>query len=110
MASVNYSPDVGDTERAAALLGSMANEKRLTLLCALLEGERSVNELAEMVSLSQPALSQHLSKLRAQGLVQTRREAQHIFYRLSSKEVRAILETLHDLFCNAKPREAAANI
>lgn len=86
-------------EEAAALLSSMANAKRLLVLCQLVEKERSVGELAEMVGLSQSALSQHLAKMRLQGLVETRREGQTIHYRLASGEVRLLLETLHGLFC-----------
>ncbi|MFG1422310.1 ArsR/SmtB family transcription factor [Roseixanthobacter liquoris] len=86
-------------EEAAALLSSMANAKRLLVLCHLVEGERSVGELATLAGLSQSALSQHLGKMRLQGLVSTRREAQTIYYSLASREVRAVLETLYGLYC-----------
>ena len=86
-------------EEASRLLGAMANAKRLLVLCNLLEGEKSVGELTEIVGLSQGALSQHLAKMRALDLVTTRRDAQTIYYRLSSEEVRAVLETLYRLFC-----------
>ncbi|WP_051356921.1 ArsR/SmtB family transcription factor [Azorhizobium doebereinerae] len=86
-------------EEAAALLASMANAKRLLVLCHLVERERSVGELAAFAGLSQSALSQHLAKMRLQGLVATRREGQTIHYRLASREVRAVLETLYGLFC-----------
>lgn len=86
-------------EEAAALLSSMANAKRLLVLCHLVEGERSVGDLAMLAGLSQSALSQHLGKMRLQGLVTTRREAQTIYYSLASREVRAVLETLYGLYC-----------
>jgi DNA-binding transcriptional ArsR family regulator len=86
-------------EEAAALLASMANAKRLLVLCHLVEGERSVGDLAAIAGLSQSALSQHLGKLRLQGLVRTRRDAQTIFYSLASDEVRAVLETLYGIYC-----------
>lgn len=86
-------------EEAAALLASMANAKRLLVLCHLVEGERSVGDLAALAGLSQSALSQHLGKMRLQGLVTTRREAQTIHYSLASREVRALLETLYALYC-----------
>ncbi|OYX67571.1 MAG: transcriptional regulator [Rhizobiales bacterium 32-66-11] len=86
-------------EEAAALISSMANAKRLLMLCHLMEGERSVGDLAMLVGLSQSALSQHLGKMRLQGLVTTRREAQTIYYSLASREVRAVLETLYGLYC-----------
>ncbi len=86
-------------EDAAELLASMANPKRLLVLCHLVEGERSVGDLATLVELGQSALSQHLSKMRALGLVKTRRSGQTIFYRLASAEVRTLLGTLYDLYC-----------
>ena len=88
-------------EEAAELLASMANPKRLLVLCNLVERERSVGDLAERVQLGQSALSQHLSKMRALGLVKTRREAQTVFYRLASNEVRALLATLYELYCQS---------
>lgn len=77
----------------------MANERRLMILCHLLEGPKSVGELEGLVGLRQAALSQHLAKLRNTGLVKTRREAQTIFYSLASHEVEAIIGCLHGLFC-----------
>lgn len=86
-------------EEAAALLASMANAKRLMVLCHLVKGEASVGELASVAGLNQSALSQHLSKMRLQGLVTTRREGQTIYYSLASREVRRVLETLYELYC-----------
>ncbi len=86
-------------EEAAALLSALANPKRRLVLCSLVEKEKSVGELAELVGLSDAALSQHLAKMRALGLVRTRREAQTIHYTLASEDVRAVLETLHRRFC-----------
>lgn len=85
--------------RASDLLGSMSNPRRLMVLCKLVDGEKSVNALAESVGLSQSALSQHLAKLRQNGLVATRRDAQTIYYRLASDEVRTVLTTLYELYC-----------
>ncbi|MGE3993593.1 ArsR/SmtB family transcription factor [Pseudorhodoplanes sp.] len=81
------------------MLSAMANPKRLLVLCSLVEQERSVGELAALVSLSDAALSQHLSKMRALGLVRSRRDGQTIYYTLASDDVRAILETLYQRFC-----------
>ena len=83
----------------AATLAAMANPKRLLVLCTLLAGEKSVGDLAEIVRLSPAALSQHLGKLRALRLVATRRDGQTIFYSLASPEVRALLETLYQIYC-----------
>lgn len=85
---------------AVGLLKAMANEPRLLVLCFLAErGEMSVGEIAQEVALSQSALSQHLARLRAQGLVATRKEAQTIFYRVCDPKAEQLLALLHDLFC-----------
>jgi DNA-binding transcriptional ArsR family regulator len=86
-------------DEAAELLTAMANPKRLMILCYLLDEERNVAELSELVGLAQSPLSQHLSKLRALKLVTARREGQTVRYRLASREVAEVLETLHGLYC-----------
>lgn len=91
---------------ASELLAAMANEKRLMILCHLLDGETSVNELAELVDMNQSALSQQLSKLRALKLVDTRRNAQQVYYRLASAEVERILQTLYGIYCDPETRTA----
>ncbi len=83
---------------AAHLLKLLANDHRLIILCRLSEAELSVSELHEHVPLTQSALSQHLAKLRAAGLVATRREGQMIFYRLASPEARRLVAALCDLY------------
>jgi ArsR family transcriptional regulator, virulence genes transcriptional regulator len=94
------SADIAPMAREASeLLDAMANEKRLMILCMLLDGEIAVNDLAERVGMSQSALSQQLAKLRALKLVDTRREAQQIYYRLSSANVERVLETLYGIYC-----------
>lgn len=82
-----------------SVLKMLANKNRLMILCSLLEQERSVSELNEIVPLSQSALSQHLSALRKTELVSTRRDAQTIFYSVASDSVRAILATLYEQYC-----------
>lgn len=84
---------------AVRLLKALGNEKRLMLLCMLVDGEHSVGELNAKLDLSQSALSQHLALLRADGLVQTRRHAQTIYYTLSDGPARQIINTLHGIFC-----------
>lgn len=88
---------------ATRLLKALANEKRLMLLCLLVDGERSVGELNARVDLSQSALSQHLAVLRADGLVNTRREAQTIQYSLAPGPARRVIQTLHDVYCGDGP-------
>jgi len=85
--------------QAADLLKNLANEKRLVILCELLNGERSVGELEKTVGLSQSALSQHLAKLRHNNLVKTRRESQVIFYSVSDPNVARLLTVLHEIYC-----------
>ena len=84
---------------ASNLLKAMANERRLLVLCYLGANEMSVSELERLVGLSQSALSQHLARLRNDGLVSTRRNGQTIYYSLKGMEARRILDTLHALFC-----------
>jgi DNA-binding transcriptional ArsR family regulator len=85
--------------KASTLLAAMANEKRLAILCQLIEGERSVMELAELLVARQSTISQHLALLRKDGYVQARRDGQTQFYSLTGDEARTILETLHALYC-----------
>jgi DNA-binding transcriptional ArsR family regulator len=83
---------------AARLLKLLANEQRLTVLCRLSNAELSVTELGKFVNLSQSALSQHLAKLRADGLVSTRRDAQTIYYRLADPVAERLIGVLCDVY------------
>lgn len=85
--------------QAVEVLRALSNETRLMVLCQLGQGELSVGELNGLVSLSQSALSQHLAKLRTDGLVTTRRVSQTIFYRIADPRVTALVTALHDIFC-----------
>ena len=85
---------------AARLLRLLANERRMLLLCHLVgAGEMTVSALASSVGLSQPALSQHLAKLREDGLVATRKASQAVFYRLVDPKAARLLEVLRGLYC-----------
>ena len=86
-------------EEASALLAALANEKRMMILCQLVNDERSVGELAEALDARPSTISQHLALLRRDGIVQQRRDAQSQFYSLVHDEARAILETLYSLYC-----------
>lgn len=83
---------------AARMLKLLANEQRLTVLCRLSGGEMSVGELGQHVNLSQSALSQHLAKLRAEGLVATRRDAQTIYYRLADPVTEKLIGVLCEVY------------
>ena len=85
---------------AVALLKLLANENRLLILCRLAAaGEASVGTLADAVELSQSALSQHLAKMRDDGLVATRRDGQTIYYRITDHDAGRLLALLKDIFC-----------
>jgi DNA-binding transcriptional ArsR family regulator len=85
---------------AASLLKLLANENRLLILCRLaIAGELSVGSLADAVSLSQSALSQHLAKMREDGLVATRRDAQTIYYRIADENAVQLLAALKNIYC-----------
>jgi ArsR family transcriptional regulator len=84
----------------AGILRALANERRLMILCKLVErGEDNVNSLAETVGLSQSALSQHLAKMREEGLVTYRRESQTLWYRIADPRIEDLFATLHRLYC-----------
>ena len=85
---------------AAMLLKLLANENRLLILCRLaIAGELSVGAIADAVDLSQSALSQHLAKMREDGLVATRRDGQSIYYRIADANAALLLATLKDIYC-----------
>ena len=85
---------------AVSLLKSLASEPRLLVLCYLADaGEMSAGDLTQQVGFSQSALSQHLAKLREEGLVATRKEAQTVFYRVCDPKAERLLALLHDFFC-----------
>lgn len=93
---------VAQASEAASVMKSLGHEGRLRLLCYLAEaGEVSAGELTARVGLSQSALSQHLAKLRAEGLVATRKQSQSVFYRIAEPKVLELLHALHRIYCPA---------
>lgn len=86
---------------ACELLKAMANEWRLMILCQLAEGDKTVSELQSLLGLSQSALSQHLAILRREKIVRSRKRAQSVTYSLSGDEATKVMETLHEVFCEA---------
>lgn len=84
---------------AAAVLRSLSHPDRLMLLCQLSQGERSVGELEELLGIQQPNLSQQLGVLRAEGLVDTRRDGKRIFYSVKDPKALQLLGTLYELYC-----------
>ena len=90
-------------ERASELLKSLANRHRLLILCQLIDGERSVGDLAAFLKARDSTVSQHLALLRKDGLVTARRDAQTIFYSIASVPAQKVLETLFAIYCAAAP-------
>ena len=84
---------------AAQLLKALANEKRLQILCLLAAGERSVGDINALLDLSQSALSQHLARMRDEGLVTFRRDAQTLYYRIADPAAEKLVAALKDIFC-----------
>ena len=91
-----------NVETAVNLLKALSNENRLVIICALYKGEKSVGELEDIVGLSQSALSQHLARLRKDGLVETRREAQTIYYSMDDAATHEVLKCLYDIYAPEK--------
>lgn len=87
------------SKRAGQFLKALANENRLMLLCLLSEDEYSVTELESLLGIRQPILSQQLARLRAENLVDTRRDGKAIYYSLASQEARDVMAVIYKHFC-----------
>ncbi len=99
-------PELARMQEAAAqacqLMKTLGNPDRLLILCQLSKGEMRVGEVETLLGITQPTLSQQLTVLRAEGLVSTRREGKHIYYRINSPQALAVLEVLYEQFCPRK--------
>jgi DNA-binding transcriptional ArsR family regulator len=91
-----------NAKRASIFLKVLAHQSRLLILCILADGEKSVGELEEILRLRQPTVSQQLARLRADGLVATRRDGKTIFYSLASEEARVVVGAVYEMFCGRK--------
>jgi DNA-binding transcriptional ArsR family regulator len=89
-------------EKASNFLKSLGNVHRLRILCLIMSKERPVGELAEEVGLAQSAVSQHLARMRQEGLIKSRRDGQTIYYQLADKNVARVIRLLENIFCAAK--------
>ncbi|PLC49981.1 ArsR family transcriptional regulator [Pollutimonas subterranea] len=87
---------------ACALLKTLANEDRLLLLCQLASARLNVSELAAITGIHQPTLSQQLSVLRQEGLVDTEKDGKYVYYRLANDNAVRIMRTLWDIYCTPK--------
>lgn len=94
-------------DQASELLKALSNRHRLLIICQLIDGDRSVGELAEFLGLRDSTVSQHLALLRKDGLVASRRDAQTIYYSIASEPAREVLQTLYQVFC-APPKSSRA--
>jgi len=99
VSSMDFDAMQESASEAVTLLKGLANESRLMIMCVLAEGEHSVGDLNKRIKLSQSALSQHLAVLRDQGMVNTRRESQTIYYRLADSPAMNVIGLLHDVYC-----------
>ncbi|HEU4661554.1 MAG TPA: metalloregulator ArsR/SmtB family transcription factor [Pseudolabrys sp.] len=88
-----------NAKRASSFLKALAHENRLMILCILADGEKSVGALEQMLSLRQPTVSQQLARLRADGLVSTRRHGKVVYYSLASSDVRTVIGAMYQMFC-----------
>ncbi len=108
-ASRGMVPSAAEMERgvhhAANLLRSLAHPQRLGILCLLIEGEKTVSELMRRLDMRQSTVSQQLQRLRSEHLVQSRRAGKHVYYSLADPAPRAIIETLHGIYCLAPRRQ-----
>ncbi len=92
----------GNAAAAVDLLKALSNKSRLMIVCALYSGEKSVGELEKVINLSQSALSQHLARLRRDGIVNTRRAAQTIYYSLNGKSAEKVLRCICEIYSHFK--------
>ena len=95
--------------KAASLLRAVGNENRLLVLCLLIgHGEQSVGQLLERLDLSASALSQHLARMREEGLVDYRRESQTLYYRIADPAVQALVAALKSIYCPGEDDDGKA--
>jgi ArsR family transcriptional regulator len=105
----SFDPETLEQKAAevADILRALANERRLMILCKLVEwGEAHVTGLAEAVGLSQSAMSQHLARMREEGLVAFRRDSQTLWYRIADPRIEQLFASLHALFCEPRKRRS----
>jgi DNA-binding transcriptional ArsR family regulator len=97
--NMNVKNMVPAADSAAALLRSLSHPQRLLVLCALVDGEKSVAELRQNLGIEQVPMSQQLMRLRSDGLVESRREGTTVYYSIVRPEVLTVVGGLHSAFC-----------
>ncbi|MCC6777540.1 MAG: helix-turn-helix transcriptional regulator [Hyphomicrobiales bacterium] len=103
-ADVDLDTLMTNARQASDLLKALSHEARLMILCLLVDGEKSVSDIEQALQLRQPAVSQQLARLRADALVEARRDGKNIYYSLARSEVRDIIQALHSAFCEPRDR------
>jgi len=91
-------PDQELCGRVAAILKTMANTQRLFILCKLYRKEMTVGELESSCKVSQPQVSQHLTRMRLEGIVESKRVGTHVYYSISDPQIRALLEAFEKVY------------
>ena len=99
---MNYKTLQENAHEAAEFLKTLGNEWRLMVLCSLGTTEKSVSTLEGELGIKQSALSQHLARLRREGLVKTRRESQTIVYSLAAGPAASVLDVLYGAYCGGR--------
>ncbi|WP_372425340.1 ArsR/SmtB family transcription factor [Salinarimonas chemoclinalis] len=102
-AAIDVDRLLANARQASEFLKALSHETRLIILCVLIEGEKSVTELEEMLNMRQPAVSQQLARLRADDLVASRRDGKNIYYSLARPEVIEVIGALQRAFCPPEP-------
>ena len=97
--NMNVEEMIPAAEKAADLMRSLSHPQRLLVLCALVDGERTVADLRQALAIEQVPMSQQLMRLRSDGLVEARREGTTVHYRIARPEIREVVQALHDAFC-----------
>lgn len=91
----------GSSAHAAVFLKALAHEGRLEILCQLIDGERSVTQIEAQSGMPQPKVSQLLMRLRAERIVEARREGRNVLYRMERPEVIEVITVLRRAFCRS---------
>ncbi len=97
-----------NARRAADFLKALSHESRLLILCILSQGEKSVSEMEDILGMPQAAVSQQLARLRADNLVETRRNGRMIFYSIADPDTSRLIEHIYDMFCGDEPKAVMA--
>ncbi|MBN9581459.1 MAG: winged helix-turn-helix transcriptional regulator [Afipia sp.] len=100
---MNVKDMIPAAESAAALMRSLSHPQRLLVLCALVDGEKSVADLRHQLDIDQVPMSQQLMRLRSDGLVEARRDGTTVYYSIVRPEILTIVSALHDAFCATAP-------